>query len=191
MRHIPAAVTDALAAAIDTFNEEGYGILTREDRIDSDADWKTQLTKACRLLAAVEHIAGQGFYTAMIELCFGGIERFVEAYALAEGGDELDDFQITPRATSGRPTSACFPSQQRRNFGSCTTPTAPIVTTVAVDPHNDKQKRCSDSPEASTSTSPIRLEKAACACATPSIPDDATESGLSVTGNGSRDQYFQ
>jgi transcriptional regulator with XRE-family HTH domain len=55
----PQAVTDALEAAIDAFNEAGYGIPTREDGIDSDADWKTQLTKACRLLAAIEHITGQ------------------------------------------------------------------------------------------------------------------------------------
>jgi hypothetical protein len=88
----PQAVTDALAAAINAFNEQGYGIPTREDGSSSDADWKTQLTKACRLLAAIEHIAEQGFYTAAIELCFGATERSVEAYALAEGGDELDDF---------------------------------------------------------------------------------------------------
>lgn len=88
----PQDVADALEAAIDAFNEEGYGIPTREPGIDSDAEWKTQLTKACRLLAAIEHIAGQGFYTAMIELCFGATERSVEAYALAEGGDELEDF---------------------------------------------------------------------------------------------------
>lgn len=88
----PQAITDTLATAVDAFNEEGYGIPTREDGIDSDADWKTQLTKACRLLAAIEHISGQGFYTATIELCFGATERSVEAYALAEGGDELDDF---------------------------------------------------------------------------------------------------
>ncbi len=50
------------------------------------------MTKACRLLAAIEHISGQGFYTATIELCFGATERSVEAYALAEGGDDLDDF---------------------------------------------------------------------------------------------------
>ena len=75
----PRAITDALAAAVDAFNEEGYGIPTLEDGIDSDADWKTQLTKACRLLAAIEHISGQGFYTATIELCFGATERSVEA----------------------------------------------------------------------------------------------------------------
>jgi hypothetical protein len=88
----PQAITDALAAAIDAFNEEGHGIPTREDGIDSDAEWKTQLTKGCQLLTAIEHISGHGFYTATIELCFGATERSVEAYALAEGGDELDDF---------------------------------------------------------------------------------------------------
>jgi hypothetical protein len=88
----PQAITDALAAAIDAFNEEGYGVPTREDAINSDADWKTQLTKACRLLAAVDTLSGQNLYTATIELCFGATERSVEAYALAEGGDDLDDF---------------------------------------------------------------------------------------------------
>lgn len=88
----PGAVTDALAAATDAFNEEGHGVPLREDAIDADADWKTQLTKACRLLEAVDRISGNGLYTATIELCFGAIERSIEAYALAEGGDELDDF---------------------------------------------------------------------------------------------------
>jgi len=91
-RSDPNAITDTLTAAIDAFNEEGYGVPTRESEIDPDADWKTQLTKACRLLAAVNHLAGQGFYTATIELCFGATERSVEAFALAEGGDDLDDF---------------------------------------------------------------------------------------------------
>lgn len=91
-RSDPNDVTTALAAAIDAFNEEGHGVPTRETTIDSDADWKTQLTKACRLLATVERIDGHGYYTATIELCFGAIERSLEAYALAEGGDKLDDF---------------------------------------------------------------------------------------------------
>jgi len=88
----PQGITDALEAAIDAFDEAGYGLLTREDGIDSDADWKTQLMKACRLLAAIEHISGHEFYTATIELCFGATERSVEAFALAEGGNEPGDF---------------------------------------------------------------------------------------------------
>jgi len=88
----PQAVTSALDSAIDAFDEEGHGVPPREDAIDPDADWKTQFTKACRLLAAIEQLVGQGFYTASIELSFGATERSVEAFALAEGGDDLDDF---------------------------------------------------------------------------------------------------
>lgn len=89
----PRAITDALDTATDAFNEEGFGIPTREPTIDPDADWKTQLTKACRLLAAVDHLDGHDFFTATIELCFGATERSVEAFALAEGGDDLSDFR--------------------------------------------------------------------------------------------------
>ena len=88
----PREITDGLTAATDAFNEEGFGVPEREQAIDPDADWKTQLTKACRLLAAVDQIAEHGFHTATIELCFGATERSVEAYALAEGGDTLYDF---------------------------------------------------------------------------------------------------
>lgn len=49
----PQAVTDVLDSAIDAFNEEGYGVPTREEEIDPEVDWKTQLTKACRLLSVV------------------------------------------------------------------------------------------------------------------------------------------
>jgi hypothetical protein len=89
----PTAVREALDAAVDAFNEEGHGVPTREPKIDTAADWKTQLTKGCRLLTVVEEIEGGGYSTAVIELCFGIIERSLEAFAIAEGGDELRDFQ--------------------------------------------------------------------------------------------------
>ena len=88
----PQDVRTALDAAIDAFNEKGFGVPNREDAIATDDDWKTQLTKACRLLDAVARIGGEGHYTAVIELCFGATERSIEAYALAAGGDELEDF---------------------------------------------------------------------------------------------------
>lgn len=88
----PSGLTDALDDAVDAFGETGYGVPTREDAIDTDTDWTTQLTKACRLLAAAETCAEQGFYTAAIELCFGATERSVEAYAIAEGGDNRREF---------------------------------------------------------------------------------------------------
>jgi hypothetical protein len=89
----PNAVREALDAAVDAFNEAGYGISTREPAIDTNTDWKTQLTKGCRLIAAVEEIEDSGYYTAIVELCFGSIERSLEAFVIAEGGDELRDFQ--------------------------------------------------------------------------------------------------
>ncbi|ELY95766.1 hepn domain-containing protein [Natrialba hulunbeirensis JCM 10989] len=89
----PNVVREALNAAIDAFNQEGYGIPTREPEIDTDADWKTQLTKGCRLLAVVKEIESGEYYTAVVELCFGIIERSLEAFAIVEGSDELRDFQ--------------------------------------------------------------------------------------------------
>ncbi|WP_455448470.1 DNA-binding protein [Natrinema thermotolerans] len=88
----PNAITDALETAVDAFNEAGHGIPTYEETIDTDDDWTAQLTKGCSLLRAVNRIEDDGNYTATIELCFGAIERSIEAYALAEGGDELRDF---------------------------------------------------------------------------------------------------
>lgn len=88
----PRDIRTALDTAVDAFNEEGFGVPKREEAIATDDDWKTQLTKACRLLDAVGRIYGEGYYTAVIELCFGAVERSIEAYALADGGDGLDDF---------------------------------------------------------------------------------------------------
>lgn len=88
----PTAITNALTDSIDAFNEQGIGIPTYEDGIDTDADWKTQLTKGCRLLRAVSEIPAETYYTASIELCFGAIERSLEAFALSEGGNELAEF---------------------------------------------------------------------------------------------------
>lgn len=88
----PSGVTEALQEATDAFDETGRGLPAYEDGIETDADWKTQLTKSCKLLRAIEQIDGEGHHTASIELCFGTIERALEAFALAEGGDELRDF---------------------------------------------------------------------------------------------------
>jgi hypothetical protein len=89
----PNAVEEALEAAVDAFNEAGHGVPTRESGIHAEADWKTQLTKGCRLLAVVERIGPDTYHTAIVELCFGVIERSLEAFVIAEGGDELRDFQ--------------------------------------------------------------------------------------------------
>ena len=88
----PNAITDALQKATDAFNETGHGLPAYEEGIETDDDWMTQLTKACKLLKAIDHIDSEGYHTATIELSFGAIERSLEAFALAEGGDELRDF---------------------------------------------------------------------------------------------------
>jgi hypothetical protein len=90
----PAAVLESLGRAEDAFEEVGHGRPRFEEGIDTDADWKTQLTKACRLLEVADVLGAEdGYYTAIIEVCFGAIERSIEAYAIAVAGDELDDFQ--------------------------------------------------------------------------------------------------
>lgn len=90
----PASVLAALERAQDAFEMVGQGRIEFEDGISADADWKTQLTKACRLLEVVETLQSQdGYYTAVIEVCFGAIERSIEAYALSMTNDTLQDFQ--------------------------------------------------------------------------------------------------
>ena len=90
----PASVLAALERAQDAFEMVGRGRAAFEDGISADEDWKTQLTKACRLLEVVEVLQSQnGYYTAVIEVCFGAIERSIEAYALAMTGDTLQDYQ--------------------------------------------------------------------------------------------------
>lgn len=91
-RSDPNDITGALDAAIDAFNEEGHGMPTPEEAINCDEDWTAQLTKGCKLLHLAEKSVIDGYDTAIIELCFGAVERSLEAYALAEGGDTLRDF---------------------------------------------------------------------------------------------------
>ena len=90
----PVAVLTALDRAQDAFDTVGRGRAAFEDGVSADEDWKTQLTKACRLLEVVDTLQSQdGYYTAIIEVCFGAIERSIEAYALAMTDDTLQDFQ--------------------------------------------------------------------------------------------------
>lgn len=90
----PASVLAALERAQDAFEMVGRGRTEFEHGISAEADWKTQLTKACRLLEVVETLQSQdGYYTAVIEVCFGAIERSIEAYALLMTNDTLQDFQ--------------------------------------------------------------------------------------------------
>ena len=50
----PASVLAALERAQDAFEMVGRGQTAFEDGISASEEWKTQLTKACRLLEVVE-----------------------------------------------------------------------------------------------------------------------------------------
>jgi hypothetical protein len=90
----PESVLAALERARDAFEMVGRGRRKFEYGISADENWKTQLTKACRLLEVVNALQSQdGYYTAVIEVCFGTIERSIEAYALSMTNDTLKDFQ--------------------------------------------------------------------------------------------------
>ena len=106
----PTAVLTALNRAQDAFEMVGHGRAAFEEGISTGEDWKTQLTKACRLLEVVDTLQSQdGYYTAVIEVCFGTIERSIEAYALAMTNDTLQDFQdqsITSEGPRLRPVAA-------------------------------------------------------------------------------------
>jgi hypothetical protein len=90
----PVAVFAALERAQDAFEMVRQGQIAFEYGISVDVDWKAQLTKACRLLEVAETLDSQdGYYTAIIQVCFGALERSIEAYALAMTSDTLRDFQ--------------------------------------------------------------------------------------------------
>lgn len=90
----PRVVLAALEQAEDAFEEVGHGVPTYETGIESGGDWKTQLTKVCKLLEVATVLEERnGYYTAVIELCFGAIERSIEGYAVAMAGDDVADFR--------------------------------------------------------------------------------------------------
>jgi hypothetical protein len=90
----PEAILAALDRAADAFEEIGVGVPGYETAIESGGGWETQLTKACKLLEVVGVVRKQnGYHTAVIEVCFGAIERSIEAYAVAMAGDEVADFR--------------------------------------------------------------------------------------------------
>jgi len=95
MSNDPKDVTSAIAHAEDAFDRAPIaGQPTFEDGIDSDEDWTSQLTKGCQLVNAAYTIReNNGHYTAIIELCFGAIERSIQAWLLSETSDEPEDLK--------------------------------------------------------------------------------------------------
>lgn len=89
----PAAITEAIEQAEDAFEYAGFGQPDFEAGIDQGEEWKVQLTKGCRYLEAVRTLRSQdGFNGAVIELCFGAIERTLEGYLLWATNDSIEDF---------------------------------------------------------------------------------------------------
>lgn len=90
----PDAVLGALERAEDAFEVAGRGRPNWEEGIDTESEWRGQLTKACKLLSAIETLDEEDeSFTSIIELGFGTIERSIEAYALFISEDELEDFR--------------------------------------------------------------------------------------------------
>lgn len=93
----PSALSEAIESAIDRFE---YGRGSMEEGFETaDSEAATQLRKACRLLAAVRSLREvNGFHTAVVELCFGVIERSFEFYVLAVSSDSVREFHDHDRA---------------------------------------------------------------------------------------------
>ena len=162
----PRDIRTALDAAIDAFNEEGFGVPTREDAIATDDEWKTQLTKACRLLDAVARIDGEGHYTAVIELASeqpSGLSRPMPSQSVVTSWTTST---TTRTVTTERRTSDCSPGRRHGSFGGCTTTTGRIATTAASAPPRSKRRVCTRSLAAFTSTSRTRYGKVASVSAT-------------------------
>ena len=89
----PKSIRDALEKAQDAFQERGRGRPSYEDGIEQGGGWETQITKACRLIEVADVIREQdGYHTAVIELCFGAIERSIEGYAVGMTEGEVEAF---------------------------------------------------------------------------------------------------
>lgn len=89
----PSEVVDAIVRAEDAFAMRGFGRPTWEPGLDAAGEWQTQLTKACTLLDAIDALADHGaYYTAIVEISFGAIERSVEAYCLNLGDETIDQY---------------------------------------------------------------------------------------------------
>ncbi|WP_254864458.1 DNA-binding protein [Halovivax gelatinilyticus] len=89
----PSEITEHLQQADDAFEYIGLGTPAFEEGIDQDAEWKIQLTKACRYLESARVLrAEDGFHGAVVELSFSSTERTIEAYLLWDTDDTIENF---------------------------------------------------------------------------------------------------
>lgn len=105
---------DAIDVAEDAFDGGTMGIPNPEPEVDTEEDYLTQFTKACRLLDASEVLQAWGqFYTSVTELCFGAIERSTQAYVIWTADDEISDFHNHDDAYNRAVETGLYP----REFG--------------------------------------------------------------------------
>lgn len=93
MQSDPSEVVKALRSAETAFASYRTNVTFEEALVPDDTE-TTQLRKACRLLDACRVLReNDGFYTSVIEMSFGAIERTVEFYVLLQSTDTVRDFQ--------------------------------------------------------------------------------------------------
>lgn len=89
----PSRVVTALRNAEAVFSSYRAEETFEEALVPNDSE-TTQLRKACRLLDACRTLReNDGFYTSVIEMSFGAIERTVEFYVLSQSTDTISNFQ--------------------------------------------------------------------------------------------------
>ncbi len=88
----PRTVLEALNDAAEAFGH--IGPTDFETGIDrGEAEWKTQLQKACRLLEAARLLREHdGYHTSVVETSFAVIERTLQFYVQAQGDDPSHEF---------------------------------------------------------------------------------------------------
>lgn len=87
----PAVLTEGVENAQERFQ---YGQSPIETGLgDMGSDAIGQLRKSCRLIAAARSLRStNGYFTAVVELSFGAIERAIEFFVLALSTDTIRDF---------------------------------------------------------------------------------------------------
>ena len=158
-----AAVREALETATRAFRD------TRgqdpEAHLDPETPAVTQLRKACRLLDACRVLqAYDGYYTSVVELSFGAIERTIQYYALAKTTDTVRDFHdhetVYERGAAltlySEETMAQLVDLWRTNRSA-----AYYRNTV---PQPPRPRRCSGSPKNSTARFEISHRRPISAC---------------------------
>jgi hypothetical protein len=146
MSNDPTDVTDAIAHAEDAFGGTAtFGQQTYEDGIVSDDDWTTQLTKGCQLIDGARTIRNHnGHYTAVIELCFGAVERSLQAPRTSKTTKHRTSELTTPVSSTGLANSWAISIRT----------TGPRVTTPTGPQPRNRQPPCLSLVGSFTTTSP-------------------------------------